>query len=182
VWITCVAFGYSMQASALVLVGQSQLGLGSLGFGIFSAVIAVGNVIGALIAPMFMKRFNEFTLIVFCTIFMATFNGLAATSKNPVFVTVALAIDGISVMVANITTFSLRQRLAPPNMVGRIMATSKMLVVGIQVLGAIVGGVIIQRINTEAALATTCVIGFVLTATKARWLREGMNAPGGKLR
>jgi MFS family permease len=173
VWVTIVAFGYSMQVSALVLVGGEQLGLDGLGFGIFAAVIAIGNVFGALIAPRLLRRFDEYTLVIFCTVAMATFNGLAATSRNPVFVTVALAVDGVSVMVANVTTFSLRQRLAPPNMVGRIMATSKMMVVGIQVFGAIVGGIIIDRFDTQAALFTTCGIGFLLLATTSRWLRAG---------
>jgi MFS family permease len=173
VWATLMAFGYSMQVSALVLIGEEQLGLDGMSFGLFAAIIAIGNVIGALVAPRLLRRFDEYSMLIISTVFMATFNGLAATNRNPVFVTLALAFDGVWVLVANVTTYTLRQRLAPPNMIGRVMATSKMMVVGIQVLGALVGGIIIDRFNTQAALFTTSAIGFVLLATVSRWLRAG---------
>ncbi len=54
------------------------------------------------------------------------------------------------------------------------MSTSRMLTIGVQVLGAIVGGWIISQHGTQAALAVASAWMFLLLLVATRWLRAGM--------
>jgi MFS family permease len=174
VWIAVLAFGATMQVSAIVLIAKDQLSLDAKWIGVFSALIACGNVLGAAIAPRILERLDDYSALVCCSAAIMTCNGLAATSRSTILVTIALMIDGIAVMVANVCTRSVRQRLAPPTMIGRVMSTSRMLTIGVQVLGALVGGWIISRHGTQAALATASAIMAGLLVLGVRWLRSGM--------
>ncbi len=117
-WIAMLAFAAAMQVSAIVLIGRDQLSLGPAWIGVFSALIAVGNVIGAAVAPWVLRRLDDYSALVVCSATAAVCNGLAAASRSVVIVTIVLMIDGIAVMVANVCTRTVRQRLAPPDMIG----------------------------------------------------------------
>lgn len=174
VWIALLAFAATMQVSAIVLIGRDQLGLEPAWIGVFSALIAGGNVIGAAVAPAVLSRLDDYSTLLACTATVAVANGVAASTRSTVVVTAALIIDGIAVMIANIGTRTVRQRLAPANMIGRIMATSRMLTIGVQVLGATAGGWIISNHGTQTALAVASAWMFGLILVGSRWLRRGM--------
>ncbi len=74
-----------------------------------------------------------------------------------------LVVGGVAMMAAtvayNIATVSFRQRLCPPELLGRMNASARFLVWGTIPLGALVGGVLAARLGVLPTLWIAATIG-----------------------
>ncbi|SDP12537.1 Predicted arabinose efflux permease, MFS family [Nakamurella panacisegetis] len=148
-------FASSGGGALLVLFMLRDLHLSPLIIGIIDSSAAVGGLVGALLATALARRVGEGPSIVLtavATVLFAFCNPLSAVLA-PV---PTLIIGGVlltAAMVAyNIATVSFRQRLCPPDLLGRMNASARFLVWGTIPLGAMAGGLLGTHIGVLPTL------------------------------
>jgi MFS family permease len=166
-----------MEAGVLVLLATTEWGIREGAYGVFLAAGAAGNLIGSLGANRLVRRFGSgFSLIgaAFVSgvgyLIMALAHGWQLA--GPAFTLVGLAVGSGSVVA-----ISLRQRLTPPELMGRVGGAWRGLVWGAAPVGALAAGSLaaIGGLRLPLVLAGTlqCAVGVLLARPLLRSLREG---------
>jgi MFS family permease len=110
----------------LVLYVLQVLELPEAGFGWLVAMYAVGGVLGAVAAPRLARRVGTFTTLMAASLMMCT--GIAAmgllTQVPAVFASVVVI--GFGSAWWNVVTISLRQRIVPKELLGRVTSVYRM--------------------------------------------------------
>jgi Na+/melibiose symporter-like transporter len=106
----------------LYVVAPGPMGLDELGFGILTTGFAVGAIVGTFLEPVSERRLGRSNVLFL----MVVVTGLAflvpVVSTSPAWVFASLAVSGVVVMMWNIITVSLRQRITPDRLLGRVNA------------------------------------------------------------
>ena len=106
----------------------------------FLAIGAAGDVVGSLTAHRVYGRLGPAPAIVAAGVAAAAgYVILAATSRAPVAIS-GYALEAVGVALGNVATMSLRYRLIPTPLFGRVNNTFRMGVLTAALLGALAGG------------------------------------------
>ncbi|MER8072989.1 MFS transporter [Streptomyces sp. NPDC094034] len=137
-----------------------DLGLTAGYVGVYFALGACGSVAGALSAQLWAARLGEERVIWMASAFTAPFAFLIAVPNSPS--TFVLAGLGYFTMAAGATVFnvaqlSLRQRICPPDLRGRMNASIRFLVWGTMPFGGLLGGAIGSAWSARTALVLGAV-------------------------
>lgn len=158
--------GYMLPFSILVLVAHERLGLDGTGYGMLLAFSALGGLLGSFLAPILRRRAGyQWTIVLSLLLGALTLVGLAMTT-HPVVAAVLLALYILHAVVWNICSLSLRQRLVPDELLGRVGGAARVLgLVGLAIGSALGGflGVIDLRIPVALGAVTFAVCGVVAT-------------------
>ncbi|MFT7711891.1 MFS transporter [Clavibacter tessellarius] len=139
--------GYMLPFSVLVLFARDRLGLDAAGYGILLAASALGGLAGsAIAAPLRSRLGSRWTITAALALGCASLAGLAVT-RDPVVAGVLLALYILHAVVWGVCATSLRQRLVPDPLLGRVGAAGRVLSLLGLAIGSALGG----------ALATTGV-------------------------
>lgn len=136
--------------AVFVLFSLEILGVGGLGYALILACYAVGGIAGGWLAPSISRRVSPHWAIVWALTAAAgsiIATGLTSSPWVTAAMQVTLAIGG---SVWAVVTGSLRQRLAPAGMLGRITGTHQLLSWGGAALGALAGGVLASAFGLRA--------------------------------
>lgn len=134
----CNFWGTAVMAT-FVLVAQDRLGLGDFGYGVILAAGAIGGVVGGLLADRLTRLVGPGTaLFIDNTVYGLAFFGIAI-SREPVVVGLMFAMMSFASMIGNVTLISLRQRLIPDDLLGRVTSAYRMFALGAIPVGAAVG-------------------------------------------
>lgn len=158
----------------LYAVEPGPMGLSGGGFGVLLAAVAAGSVLGSLVIARIERRLGRRrTLLLAASTFPVYPVVLAITSAVP-WVASAFVLGSVLNVGWNVITVSLRQRIVPDQLLGRVNAGYRLLAWGTMPLGAVLGGVIGSRWGldavfwTSAALAALCFpIVFVVVTDRA---------------
>ncbi len=143
-------FGLSAVVSIGVLYAYDVLGVGSVGYGLLMAVIAVGGVVGVGITPLLTRRLGrQRTLLLFCALAPVAF-AVAGSTSRPLLAAGVLSTVGMALAVITITTTSLRQVLVPAHLLGRVGSSYRLVAVGMSPLGALAGGAVASHTGLRA--------------------------------
>ena len=154
--------------AVFVLFTLEVLGVGGLGYALILACYAVGGIAGGWLAPWIAQHLSPRWTIVWALTAAAgsiIITGLTSSPWVTAAMQVTLAIGG---SVWAVVTSSLRQRLAPAGMLGRITGTHQLLSWGGAALGALAGGVLASAFGLRApfliggAVLVVVAAGFVL--------------------
>jgi MFS family permease len=145
-------FVYNLAYATLVLFAQDELGLGAGGFGILLAMLAVGGMAGAWIAPRFSGRANAYQLYAGCLLAQAVAWAALSMFKAPLVAAASLVLVGTASMTATVLGASARQSLTPDQLLGRMSAGTRVLGLGAAGVGALAGGVIADVLTPAAPL------------------------------
>jgi MFS family permease len=169
-----------MEGGLLVLLATKVWGIREGAYGILLAAGAAGILIGSLGANRMVRRFgNGHTLIGAALVSGVGYLVMAAANgwqlAGPAFAVVGLAIGAGSVVA-----ISLRQRLTPPDLMGRVGGAWRGLVWGAAPVGALVAGSLASfaglRLPLVLAGVLQCAVGVLLARPLLRSLREGSEA------
>ena len=157
----------------LYVVAPGPMGLSEVGFGLLLTTNAVGTIAGTIVAGPIERRLGKPNLFVACVIVLAAGNVALASSTNPFVVGGVFAIGGIFLGAFNVAYQSLRQRIVPDRILGRLVATFRMLGWGALPLGALLGGVVgeafgLTAVFWAAAAATLILLPVRLLITDER--------------
>ena len=168
-------FANQMGQAILVLLATQTLHLGTRGYGFLLAATAVGSVAGGLVNPLLTRRLGLLpSLITGAAIIAAAFVGIGL-APDPAVAAVMLAGQGFSVTMWNIVTVSLRQRIVPAPLLGRVNSVYRMLGWGLMPLGALAGGFVAHVAGLRApyivagilcALSMLAALPFLLAADR----------------
>lgn len=134
--------GYMLPFSILVLVAHERLGLDGTGYGILLASSALGGLLGSLLVPTLRRRIGyRWTIVMSLLLGALSLSGLTMTT-DPFIAGVLLALYILHAVVWNICSLSLRQRLVPDDLLGRVGAAARVLgLIGLAV-GSALGGLL----------------------------------------
>lgn len=180
--LACTAIG-NLAGSAgnalIMLYMVRELHLSAVTIGVVEAVGAVGGFCGALIVTPITRKLGEgATIIVTAVVFapMPFVYPLASVLPAvPTLIVGFIAFMG-SVVAYNIATVSFRQRLCPPEMLGRMNASARFIVWGTIPVGAFIGGIMGTHLGVVTTLWITATAGLasvIPVASRHLWrLRE----------
>lgn len=161
---TTLVAGFSM----LVLYSREALGLDEYGYGFLITASALGSLFGAAIAPRLQARFSDGLLIrIGLIIETLTHAGLALAPSAWVAVPVLVAF-GVHNSIFGAVSVTLRQRVIPDELRGRVQSVYMMFVVGGSALGALIGGPIARWLGITGPFWVSAVVMAVFTAASWR--------------
>lgn len=165
--VASLAFCQAMVTSELVLYGTHNLGLGRVGYGVFFALAASGNVVGAIFAGRIHARLGTARCIIGAAVLSASAYLVLAMTRSVVSATAALFMEAVAVAVGNVTTLSLRQSVIPSELLGRVGSAFRMLLYGLIPLGALAGGILASQVGVREAFASAGGVQLVVFAVAA---------------
>jgi MFS family permease len=133
-------FSSQMGQATLVLLATQTLHVGVRGYGLLWTAAAVGSVIGGLVNPAITRRLGLLpSLIMAMAAFAAVYAGIGL---SPDFAVAAamMTCEGFFVTMWNVVTVTLRQRIVPTELLGRVNSVYRMLGWGLMPVGALAGG------------------------------------------
>lgn len=137
--------------------------------GALFAVGSVGALAGSLTAGRLACRFGSARIIWLALLADAPFPFLLAlSSPGPGLTLAALAFAGMgfAAVVYNVNQLSYRQRICPPELLGRMNASIRFVVWGVLPLGALAGGGLANLVGTRVTIAVAAAV----SAGAALWL------------
>ena len=153
-------FANQMGQAVLVLLATQTLHVSSRGYGLLLAASAVGSVAGGLVNPVLSRRLGLVPALVLpAVIDAAAFAGLGLAPDAAVAAGL-LAVQGFSITLWNVVTVSLRQRIVPGHLLGRVNSVYRMLGWGLMPAGALAGGLVAHA----AGLRAPYLVGGLLCA------------------
>ncbi len=155
--------------AVFLLFAYDQLGLSPTVVALIFALGSLGFVIGAVIAPRFLKAFGLGRTLVI-SVFLSGLGLVAvplAVYGPPVPILTALWISSnILIPVYNINQISLRQAITPDRLQGRMNATMRTFAWGVLPLGAFIGGIL----GTYFGIISTLIIGALISTLATVWV------------
>lgn len=148
-----------------VLYARERLGLGPLGFGVLISVSSVGGVLGSLVASRLEARFGMAALLRTGLVIETSTHLVLAVTRSPWVVGVTMTIFGVHAVVWGVVTMSLRQRVVPDHLLGRVTSVAFLLSNGGSLGGALVGGLVAGAYGLVAPFWLAFGAMVVLTAT-----------------
>lgn len=147
-----------ISSAVFVIFARDELGLSELGFGLLLVPGAVGGIIGSLYAPQF-RRLPLRVALMGSVLGAGLSTLLMAETSSPVLVGLLSAVTFGSIMVWNVLTLALRQRLIPNELLGRVGASYRFLVYLGMPVGALVGGLVTNQYGVRTAIVVSgCVL------------------------
>jgi MFS family permease len=139
-----------MGQAVLVLLATQTLHVSTRGYGLLLAASAAGSVVGGLVNPLLTRRLGLLrSLVIPAVIDAAAFVGVGL-APGPAVAAVMLAAQGFAVTMWNVVTVSLRQRIVPGHLLGRVNSVYRMLGWGLMPVGALAGGFVAHAAGLRA--------------------------------
>ncbi|MFB9236504.1 MFS transporter [Plantactinospora siamensis] len=153
----CAAF------ATFVLYARDRLGLAPMGYGLLLTASAAGGLLGTALAPRLRARFGVAALLRAGLLVEVGTHTVLATTRTPWVAGLILTVFGVHTMVWGVLVASLRQRLVPDRLRGRIGSIYSLLDLGGAALGTALGGVLARAgggvlMPFWAAAATAAVV------------------------
>ncbi|MGW5746480.1 MFS transporter [Amycolatopsis sp. NPDC003861] len=166
-------FNFASSAIQAVLVlyavgPGSAMGLSEEGFGWLVSLVAAGALAGSFFAERIERALGTARAIGITFFAGAASLGVPAVTADPVLVGAAFFVSGVTLIVSNVTTVSLRQRITPDRLLGRTNSSHRLVAYGTKPLGALAGGLLAQfsSLPTVFAVMSALAMSTAFGATK----------------
>jgi MFS family permease len=150
----------------LYVVKPGPLGLDAVGFGLLMTSIAVGTVAGMLLATRIERRLGRANLFVACIMALLVMDLVWIVVPQPLVIGIVLAVSGTITGAFNVVFGSIRQRIVPNHLLGRVMGSFRVISWGALPLGALLGGIIAQSFGLTAVFIAAAVIHLCLLPSR----------------
>ena len=141
------------------------LGLSEFGYGILLTFLAAGSLAGSLLAPRAERALGRHRVLLLSVVLSSAPLALMATA-NVVVVAAAGVVEGVGVMLWNVITVSLRQRVVPNHLLGRLNSAYRLLAWGTMPIGAALGGVLAEAFGIRVLFVGCGAMGVLLVLLK----------------
>jgi MFS family permease len=151
----------------------SPMGLSEPAYGALLTTTAVGAFAGSFVAERVVARVGRarsLTLTVLSTVALVA---VPAVSTSPWVVGAVYAVGGAGIAVWNVVTLSLRQRITPDALLGRLNSCYRLVAWGTMPLGAAVGGLLGELFGLRtvfvvmAAVSAATLLGMLVVKDHA---------------
>lgn len=168
--------GNTAFGAVFVVFVVAVLELPAVTYGGFLVALAGGGLAGGVVAERVLRRTGSgagirggFAVAVVCY-------AAVALARDPVVVGIIAAVLGAASMVVNVAARTLRQRLVPDPMLGRVTASMAAVALVATPIGAVVGGAVAQWLGVATVgwfAAATNLVALLLLARVGRRPRTG---------
>jgi MFS family permease len=133
-------FSMGAGGSILVLLALEQLGTTEAQYGLMVGVGAAGGLVGALVASRVALRIGRRWAMTTGTAALAVGQLLLATAPDGIWATAGLSLGLFGVSLFTVVGRTLRQALTPDRLLGRVVASFRLVGIGALPIGALLGG------------------------------------------
>jgi predicted MFS family arabinose efflux permease len=137
--------------SVMVLFATQVLGLDERGFGLLLGSMAIGGVIGGLVSGWVVAKFGgRLVAIVTLSICPLMWLGIGFFGRDALTVVAFFLVFSIAISLWSVVALSVRQRMIPDALLGRVTSASRMISFGAIPLGSLVGGYVAKNFGLIA--------------------------------
>ena len=162
-------FNFTSSAASAVLVlfavgPASKMELSEVGFGLLLTTTAVGALLGSFVAESVEAKLGRSKSLALTILGCALFVGAPALTSNPLILGPIFFVGGVMIVLWNVITVSLRQRITPNRLLGRVNSAYRLLAWGTMPLGAAAGGLLAQWLGLAAMFGMMGALTLALLA------------------
>ena len=154
----------------LVLFAQEELGLSETGYGLLLVVFAVGALLGMAVSSPARRRLGTSGVVVAVLAVQALANLAVGLAPTVAVTAVAFVLSGATSGMWNVATISLRQRIVPDALLGRVTSAYRLIGLGAMPVGAAAGGLIARSYGLAAPFLVAGVLLLMSLLAALRWL------------
>ncbi|AWS42416.1 MFS transporter [Streptosporangium sp. 'caverna'] len=153
----------------LWVVGEdSRVGLSPGGYGVLAATLAFGAVTGSLLAERLARRAGQVRVLITADLANSILLLVPVLVPNVAAIGVTAVLLGATNAASNVLLVSLRQRLVPEELLGRVHATNRLIAMGATPLGAAAGGLLGAVAGLPAVFCAAAALCIVAVAVVSR--------------
>ncbi|MGC5628844.1 MFS transporter [Georgenia sp. Z1344] len=156
---------------------ESRVGLEPEQYALLGALLAVGAVLGAMLAERLVARLREVPLLVGSWLVCFSLLIVPVIAPNPWAMAGALTLIGMTNMIGNVVSRTMRQRLVPRDKLGRVGGAGGMIGYGLMPLGALTAGLVgelwgLPTVFVGAVVVCLATVAYVATRISTRLVTE----------
>jgi MFS family permease len=148
----------------LYAVRPGPMGLSEAGFGLLLTAGAVGALLGSWLAAPIERALGRNRLLGLAVLTGALFTAMPAVTAMVAPIVAASVVGGMGVVLYNVVAVSLRQRITPDRLLGRVNAGYRLLAWGTMPVGAALGGLSAGALGLRPTFALAAVGTLALLA------------------
>jgi MFS family permease len=160
----------------LYAVAPGPMGLSEPGFGVLITTFAAGSLVGSMVVERVERRIGRAATLTFGVMGSGLPLFLPAVTSNVYLIGAGFVVSGLAVVMWNVVTVSLRQRIVPDQLLGRVNSGYRLLAWGTQPLGAVLGGVIGELLGLRAVFVVAGLMTVGLLAARRIVTDEAIDA------
>jgi MFS family permease len=166
---------YGAQTVQLVVYGERELGLGPGGYGYLLSALGLGGVMSVAVNARLAASTKISTIVVVTgSLFCATQIVYAGT-EIPAFALAITFLGGAGMVMCEVVVETALARVAPPDVLGRVMGVYDALSVAAMVAGAVLAPVLLAATSLRTSLAVLGSVAVLACVLSVRGLR-GLDA------
>jgi len=174
-------FNFASNATWAILVlyavgPASAMGLSEPAYGLLLTTVAAGSLLGSLVAEWVEQRLGRARSLVLTILGCTLLVGVPAVTANPFLIGAAFFVGGTANAIWNVITVSLRQRVTPDRLLGRVNSGYRLVAWGAMPLGAAAGGLLAQVLGLRAVFVVMALLTLALVAGMTKVTDEVMDA------
>jgi MFS family permease len=162
----CAAF------ATLVLYARQRLGLSDVGYGLLLTTFAIGGLLGTVLAPRLQEMLGAGTLLRAGLLVEVITHTTLAITTTPLVAAAILIVFGIHTMVWGVIVVTLRQRVVPHTLLGRVGSVYALLDLGGAALGSLLGGALARTWGLTTPFWIAAAVMALITTAAWRPLRQ----------
>lgn len=147
----------------LYIIAPGPIGLSKAGYGLLITSIAAGSVLGTMVVHHLRARLGTRRTLLLATLGFPLFSLAPVITDSALIIASGLFVAGTISVSWNIITVSIRQRIVPDELLGRVNAGYRLVAWGTMPVGAALGGVLASSFGIPTALVTSAAISGVCT-------------------
>ena len=157
-----MAWSAALSVIVLFAVAPGPMGLSKAGYGVLTATLGIGSLLGSWLAVGVERRLGRVRTLVLSVVLNGISLVMFVVTALPVPIGVSMVASGAGIVFWNVITVSLRQRITPDRLLGRMNASYRLVGWGTMPLGAALGGVLAEALGLRGAFLVAALITFVV--------------------
>lgn len=152
-----------MSVFVLFAVGaDSAMGLPEYAYGWLLTATAIGSALASLMVERLQRWLGRVRLLVVTVVVSGAFGGVLVATDSVWIVAPAFLMLGVGIMTWNVVVVTLRQRVIPDHLLGRVNSCYRMLAWGLMPVGALMGGVVAELVGLRGLFLLCAVLSLSL--------------------
>jgi MFS family permease len=153
-----MAFSAAFAVFVLFAVAPGPMGLSEAGYGVLTATLGVGSLLGSWLAVRVERGLGRVRTLVLSIVLNAIALIVPVVTALSVPIGASMLASGAGIVFWNVITVSLRQRITPDRLLGRMNASYRLVGWGTMPLGAALGGVLAEALGLRGAFLVATLI------------------------
>lgn len=146
----------------MLIVLAKDIGSSDAAIGLIFSIAGIGGILGALVGGRIQRRISYGQAIRVTTWVAALLFPVFLLAPNVIVMGILMGIVFLAGSIYNVVQYSYRISLIPDELQGRVNSSFRLIAIGLQPVGAAVGGVLIEQLGARNAILIYAVIFFGL--------------------